>query len=410
MIEFVKDLLLHLSIIMFLGFIYNFLYAQRRYAYRLQLFVCAVIIALFITMVFPVEFKNGLVFDMKLIPFFISFFYIGISQSLLLIGFMLWIQIMLSVEGVFIIIINYFFMFLLFTGLKSRYERTTLLKKILIAGSTYTLITLTRISSLVQSNLTDQIPFLLVFSLVSFLALGATIYIIEITNFQLKTISELQKAEKMSAISQLSASIAHEIRNPMTTIKGFMQVLKHDKNLTEDQKLYINVSLHELERTQTIINNFLSMAKPNIKQDDVIELSSLLEEIAEFMRPFALYSNIEIHLTMEESLSAKGDANELRQVFINIIKNGIEAMPDGGIFYIKATRSGEFTRIEFKDEGVGISHKLFSRLGQPYFSTKEKGTGLGLMICYDIIKRMNGEITVDSIEKVGTTFTIRLPV
>jgi two-component system sporulation sensor kinase B len=262
---------------------------------------------------------------------------------------------------------------------------------------------------MINSGHAGDYLYLLVFSLVSFVALSVTIYIIEMTNLQQKMMHELHKAEKFSAISQLAASVAHEIRNPMTTIRGFMQVLQGESNLNDNQNLFISISLQELDRTQTIIDNFLSLAKPNTGSMAKINLSELLKETIDFMRSYSHLANTELVEAIDKDLCIKGDAHEIRQVFINILKNGIEAMPTGGSIYIIAKVDRENVRIQFRDEGVGMKKEQLDRLGQPYYSTKEKGTGLGMMISFDIIQRMRGKINVESEEGKGTTFTILLP-
>lgn len=173
--------------------------------------------------------------------------------------------------------------------------------------------------------------------------------------------------------------------------------------------MYITVSLQELDRTQTIINNLLSLARPNSHEVGEIDLTVLLQEITEFMKPYSHYSNIEIMKDIGEGLCLKADPHELRQVIVNLVKNGIEAMPNGGSIFIQATKVKGFVQIQLKDEGVGMDEKQLSRIGRPYYSTKEKGTGLGLMICFEIIQRMNGKILVESKVGKGTKFTILLP-
>ncbi len=409
MIDFIKDLLLHFSIIVFLGFMYNFLFSQRRDIGQRQILLLVVFAILLVTMSFPVQFHRDLTFDLKMIPFFIAFYYIGPGASLAVIAFMVAVQAGLDMSGIPTIVINYLVMFSILFGLRKIYKHGGLLIKIGIGFLVYFLITMTRLSVLIRQGLSDDIVYLVVFSLVSFLALVAVIYIIEMTILQNRMLDELQKAEKLTAVSQLAASVAHEIRNPMTTIKGFMQILKNEDNLTDSQNMFIRVSLQELERTQTIINNFLSLARPNTKNFQEVDLTTLLVEVVEFMKPYSHMSNIEMYTKIDGSLVVEGDPHEFRQLFINIVKNGIEAMADGGNFFVYASESGESVRIDVKDEGVGMSKKQIQRLGQPYYSTKEKGTGLGMLICYDIIKRINGDMTVDSKEGVGTTFTIEIP-
>jgi two-component system sporulation sensor kinase B len=409
MIEFIEDLLLHFSIILVLGFMYNFLFTQRRNIYRNAVFLCSISISLILTMIFPVKIAHELMFDLKFIPFFICFFYIRPSISLVMILMMVMLYGIMGLN-IFIILINYGIIFIILSLFKKSYLSGSLRSKLLIGFVVYFLITLTRLGALMNSNNIEQLPYALMFTFVSYIALATSIYIIEMTNFQNKTLYELQKAERYNAISQLAASVAHEIRNPMTTIKGFMQVLLSDNNLTKNQNSFISVSLTELERTQIIINNFLSLAKPNTKHNETIDVSHTLTEIIEFMQPYSHISNIEIESVIQEGLMIKGDKSEFKQLMINLIKNGIEAMPLGGEFSVNALEKNGFILIKIKDHGIGMNKKQIRRLGQPYYSTKDKGTGLGLMISYEIVRRMKGVIEVESQEDVGTTFKILFPI
>lgn len=375
----------------------------------MHFFKASILAALLLTMAFPVRFDGGMEFDLKLIPVFIAFFYLSRIDSFILIAVMMLISTILGLDGVMLTAINYSVILLVFFAIEKMYHGTTVKKKILLGLLVYTLITSTRLGKMINSGNQEDFIYLFIFSVVSFIALTVTIYIIEMTNSQLKMMHELHKAEKFSAISQLAASVAHEIRNPMTTIRGFMQVLQGEKNLSVDQNLFISISLQELDRTQTIIDNFLSLAKPNTGGTSDLNLSDLLREIIDFMRSYSHLANTELVEGIEKNLWIKADAHEIRQVFINIIKNGIEAMPAGGSIYIIAKVDKGYVKVQFRDEGVGMNKDQLERLGNPYYSTKEKGTGLGLMISYDIIYRMRGKIRVESEEGKGTTFTIILP-
>lgn len=409
MVVFLKDLILHFSIILSLGFMYNFLSMQKLTVYKNQLFKVSILAALLLTMIFPVKFDGGMEFDLKLIPIFIAYFYLSRVDCFLLVTVMLLINSLVDFQNLTVTVINYSVILILFFAIEKMYHDSSVKKKIALGLFIYSLITSTRLAALINSGNEQEYLSLLVFSLVSFIALSVTIYIIEMTNFQIKMMHELHKAEKFSAISQLAASVAHEIRNPMTTIRGFMQVLQGERNLSSDQNLFISISLQELDRTQTIIDNFLSLAKPNTGGTSKLNLSSLLREIIDFMRSYSHLANTELVEGIEKDLWIKGDAHEIRQVFINIIKNGIEAMPVGGSIYIIAKVDRGNVRVQFRDEGMGMNKAQLDRLGNPYYSTKEKGTGLGLMISYDIIHRMRGRIIVESEEGKGTTFTILLP-
>ncbi|WP_079504326.1 ATP-binding protein [Mesobacillus jeotgali] len=409
MIDFIKDLILHFSIILSLGFMYNFLWMQKRSVYKKQIFKLAILAALLVTMALPVRFHGGMEFDLKLIPVFIAFFYLSRTDGFLIVAVLILLQGLVGIDKLPVTAINYGVILLLFLAIENPYKITTVNRKIALGLFVNALITSTRLAALINSGNAGDYKYLLVFSLMSFIALSVIIYIIEMTNLQIKLMHELHKAEKFSAISQLAASVAHEIRNPMTTIRGFMQVLQGEKNLSDNQNLFITISLQELDRTQTIINNFLALAKPNTGTKDKIDLSAILKETIAFMRSYSHLANTELVEAIDKNLSIKGDAHEIRQVFINILKNGIEAMPSGGSIFIIAKVEGDYVRIQFRDEGIGMTKEQLARLGHPYYSTKEKGTGLGMMISYDIVQRMGGRINVESEEGKGTTFTILLP-
>lgn len=409
MANFIKDLFLHFFIMMIIPLVHNLLSRQRNEKEYNITFTAITLLTVWLTMLFPVKMGSGLVFDFKFIPIFIAFFYGGSIIGFIGIGLLIVLDSITKHTNIFIVILNYAIISIPFTYLKKRYLWYSLPKKLTIAFFFYLVISITRFMVLFKIDRFDLFIYLLLFSLVSYLTLAFIIYIIEINDIQLFIMDKLQQAEKLNSISQLAASVAHEIRNPMTTIRGFMQLLKDEKNLTVDQNMFVTVSLEELDRTQTIINDFLSLARPNCNEYQIINISILLKEIVDFMRPYGMISGIDIVTKIEENLIIKGSSHEFKQLMINLIKNGIEAMNKGGILSITAQIYESDIKIIIKDEGVGMSKSQIKQLGQPYYSTKTKGTGLGLMICFDIIKRMRGAVHIDSSENDGTAFTLFFP-
>ncbi|WP_210365071.1 HAMP domain-containing sensor histidine kinase [Bacillus sp. REN3] len=221
---------------------------------------------------------------------------------------------------------------------------------------------------------------------------------------------ELQRAEKMNAIGQLAASVAHEIRNPMTVVKGFLQIFLA-KDLPDEERMYIKLMIEELNRAETIINDYLSLAKPDIGKLEVIESRDLAEKVMDLMVSYAMLSkNISIHTEIKDDIKVKGNKNELKQVLINILKNGIEAMNDGGRLTLIIEKQEEFGVFRVIDTGIGMTDEELTRLGTAFYSLKERGTGMGLMVCYQIVERMKGHIKVTSKKGVGTTFEIFVPI
>ncbi|MCM3708231.1 MULTISPECIES: ATP-binding protein [Cytobacillus] len=217
----------------------------------------------------------------------------------------------------------------------------------------------------------------------------------------------LQKSEKLALLGQMAAGIAHEIRNPLTSIKGFVQLFKSSSKKDE----YFDIVLSELDRINGIVGEFLVLAKPAANIFEKEDLTKLINEVILLSNTQSILNNVEINV--ENNLHAPMvhcEKNQLKQVFLNIIKNAMEAMPGGGQLTIKVLKKNCNTVcIQFIDQGIGIPEDRISSLGEPFYTTKEKGTGLGLMICYKIIENHNGTLTIESKVGEGTKMEIELP-
>jgi PAS domain S-box-containing protein len=217
----------------------------------------------------------------------------------------------------------------------------------------------------------------------------------------------LLQSEKLSIVGELAAGVAHEIRNPLTTIKGFIQLFKRENGADEINDLLLS----ELARIETITSEMLTLGKPQAVQLHRTNLRDLVENTLELLSPQANMENIQFNLCVEDSsFFITGEKNQLKQVFLNILKNAIEAMPEGGNIHINLQKRDESECVlSVQDEGCGIPEELLPRLGEPFYSLKEKGTGLGLMICNKIIKQHHGSITYQSKAQEGTLVEIKLP-
>ncbi|RSK29018.1 two-component sensor histidine kinase [Bacillus sp. HMF5848] len=221
---------------------------------------------------------------------------------------------------------------------------------------------------------------------------------------------EIIKSEKLEVVSQLAASISHEVRNPLTVGKGFLQLLHQGGVSPDKQKLYIKTALHELERAETIITDYLTFAKPTIEDNNVLIVRDELNALSQMIEAYALTNNIKIDLTCQEEGYILGNSQRLRQCLINVCKNACEAMEHGGDLSISSTCDTKQVTITIKDTGKGMSAKELARLGEPYYSTKGiKGTGLGMMVVFRIVEAMQGVIHIKSQQMQGTTVTISFP-
>ncbi|WP_251551523.1 ATP-binding protein [Neobacillus muris] len=217
----------------------------------------------------------------------------------------------------------------------------------------------------------------------------------------------LLQSEKLSIVGELAAGVAHEIRNPLTTIKGFVQLYKA-QNVTFE---YSDLLLNELERIEAITSEMLTLGKPQAVKLVLADARELIESTVELISPQALMNGVEIRVTAEESgFFITCEQNQLKQVFLNLFKNAIEAMPGGGKIQVQLRKGEEgICMVSIKDQGCGIPAEILPRLGEPFYTLKEKGTGLGIMICTKIIKQHHGTITFESKENEGTLVQIQLP-
>jgi two-component system, sporulation sensor kinase E len=223
----------------------------------------------------------------------------------------------------------------------------------------------------------------------------------------------IRKSEKLSVVGELACAVAHEVRNPLTSLKGFIQLLQYKNINNEDQdKHYYDIMLTEIERINLIVSEFMMLSRPQAITYQNKNVVSLLVEVITLLETIAIMKNIEVTREFESNISlVKCEGNQIKQVFINIFKNAIEAVPNNGKIHIKVEKwKNNRICISFSDNGNGIPNDLIGRLGEPFYTTKEKGTGLGLMVCYKIIEEHGGRINIKSEMNQGTTVDIIFPI
>ncbi|MCM3784975.1 PAS domain-containing protein [Neobacillus mesonae] len=216
----------------------------------------------------------------------------------------------------------------------------------------------------------------------------------------------LRKTEMLSAVGQLAAGIAHEIRNPLTALKGFTKLLSKK----ESGNAYIDIMLTELDRIEQIVSELLVLAKPQAVQFTEHGLEPIIQDVIMLLETQAIMNNVEITAICEPDVKVMCVENQIKQVFINVLKNAIEAMPGGGKIHISVLLNEQGNiMVSFVDNGAGIPEAKLARIGEPFYSTKDKGTGLGLMVSYKIIENHQGTIQIESEEGKGTVVLIQIP-
>lgn len=221
---------------------------------------------------------------------------------------------------------------------------------------------------------------------------------------------KLRESEKLSLVGELAAGVAHEIRNPLTSLKGFTKMI-YENTDNESNKKFLKIMNDEINRINFIVSEFMVLSKPHIVNFSITDLSKIIGNVITLLNTQAIMKNIEIcPQFLGDSFLLKCEENQIKQVLANIIKNSIEAMPEGGKIYILLEKKESYFVISIIDNGVGISEDTIPLLGKPFFTTKTEGTGLGLMVSKKIIQNHNGKFEISSDLKKGTTVIISLPI
>ncbi|GLX70006.1 sensor histidine kinase [Paenibacillus glycanilyticus] len=218
----------------------------------------------------------------------------------------------------------------------------------------------------------------------------------------------LRRSEKLSVVGQLAAGVAHEVRNPLTTLRGFVQLMQRDSKL---DRSYMNIMLSELDRINLIVSEFLVFAKPQADRYQEADLYALMNDIVVLLDSEANIHNVQMVTRLAPGIPRlRCESNQLKQVLVNVMKNGMEAMPEGGELKLELLRESENDiLIRIQDEGIGIPEEDLARLGEPFFTRKTEGNGLGLMISQQIIQNHKGNIQYSSKPGEGTCVEIRIP-
>ncbi|NRD77296.1 GAF domain-containing protein [Bacillus sp. BRMEA1] len=216
---------------------------------------------------------------------------------------------------------------------------------------------------------------------------------------------ELKRLSGLQLIGQMAAGISHEIRNPMTTVRGFLQLVKEENDF-EKFGHYLNLMIEELDRANAIVTEFLSMSNTKMTDLQKWNLNNIILDIAPLIEIDATNQNKNVKINTQTLPELLLNRNEIRQLIINLYRNGLEAMEEGKTLTISTYKEEGYVVLAFKDQGKGIKPEVLEKLGTPFFTTKEKGTGLGLGVSYAIAARHNAKIEIQTGEE-GSTFYVK---
>lgn len=219
---------------------------------------------------------------------------------------------------------------------------------------------------------------------------------------------EITRLDRLNLVGEMAASIGHEIRNPMTTVRGFLQILRENKDYHKEMK-YFELMIEEVDRANAIITQFLSLAKDKLIEPKPLNLNDLMRKLEPLIQVKAVSQEQSIKLELNELPDLILDSEEIRQLIFNFVDNGLESMPSGGEVTIRTFVENGCVVLAIQDHGQGIAPQLLDKLGTPFFTTKEHGTGLGLAVCYRIAARYNAKIDIET-SSSGTAFYVRFPI
>nr|WP_279664061.1 ATP-binding protein [Ectobacillus ponti] len=236
------------------------------------------------------------------------------------------------------------------------------------------------------------------------------LYLIEILRSQVRLQEEFVNMEKFHLIGEMAASISHEVRNPLTSTRGFLQLLQTGQHSPEERSLYLDIAINGIDQANHVLTDYLTFAKPSIDKTQRLDVQAELFSVLSLITPLAHFSNIVVQYEPPgQPLYVLGEKQKFNQCILNILKNCIEAMPSGGTLTISASEQDDSVQLLIEDTGTGMSKEQLQRLGSPFYSTKEKGTGLGMMVVFSIVKAMSGNVKITSQQGDGSCFRLSFP-
>lgn len=412
--DMLNGLLINLLLILILILLVNMLlwYKHKSFNFSFQNYYMFIIasIQIILCLLLSVPRGDGFVYDLRFIPFLLCGLYggkrvtFGLAFFLIVIRYFIggngfWVSLILTVvTSAMIIIIRPYFL-----------KKVLKIKIYIVTLFSFFYSIAAFLGPSFMYGYSDFKSFF-IYSIVLTISTFFVSYLFEILREAYILHLEAIKMEKMEIVSHLAASISHEIRNPLTAVIGFLQLISENHGTSENSKAYAKYAIEEANRASNIINDYLTFAKPHSDEEKLMAIEEEIKKSVEILFPLSLKQNVEIDYSFHHNGSVNGDPHKFHQVLLNIFKNSFEAMPNGGKLSIHTYTEKDKILIRITDTGYGMKPEHLARLGEPYFSLKgQKGTGLGMMVVFKIVESMNGSVKVTSEIEAGTTITLIFP-
>jgi len=363
-------------------------------------------------MVFSFYQYEGVQYDLRRIPLWFGTIYGGPFVGFVLLVLTSVIRLIQGGTDVYPSIVNTALFFMLTVFITPYYFRVSTYKKIVLGtliNIFFSLLVLLSFTYFLHDSFKIEYWYMfLIINAIGIILVSLSEEIIH-RNYELRM--KVIYADKLDVVGHLAAAVNHEVNNPLTTIRGLVQLVKEDHALSnEKEQTFLQLALDEIDKVDDVIKDYLTYARPYPTSTEVFPLEEVLDDTLKVIQPLAEMGNVKIEIEEAFSCCLKGDSKQLVQALVNLLKNSINAMENGGKIEVKTKIKGKDCYIYIIDNGIGMNPALQKKLGEPYFTTTSKGTGLGLMVVYRIIDSMKGEVKITSTQGLGTKVVLKLPI
>ncbi|MBD2865620.1 ATP-binding protein [Paenibacillus oceani] len=411
----IKETLLQLFISLMPFVMYNIYYRDNKHNHTKSFILITASLSLLLSMTFAAGVENGIFFDARYILMYFSIMFGGIAVGSVIFAEFIIYRLLLGGDGTFVAILIVAFTFplsVLFYKLFQQAKRLSLIT--FFAG-----IVISSVPFLISYLYFDPDYFIkhlgfhiLVLPIQNSIGIWLLISLFSKSVSDKKIYVSYLENEKVNTISHVAASLAHEVRNPLTVVKGFLTLIRERPAPDEKVAHYIDISISEIQRTESILSEFLSISKPLSGGLERTNLSELLHIMMEVMSSYANMNNVGLEVSRSDyPVWIMANPDEIKQTLLNFIKNAVEACSavSNGKVALRLDTNIQDALLFIEDNGIGMKQEQVNRLGSIYFTTKSSGTGLGLTFSYQVIRTLGGTISVHSEPGEGTQFTITLP-
>ncbi|MBS4190592.1 hypothetical protein KHA94_10400 [Bacillus sp. FJAT-49705] len=368
-------------------------------------------LAIFLNMAFSFVEEDGIKFDLRGIPLWFGTIYGGPLTGILLTLEILIIRLYQGGIGAIIALFSTPLLLSIALLVRPYYFRMKILKKVMVASSIYILLSIFVLTSVsIVKDTFVGIEFLTSYLMTNLSGIIIVSLSLEAIRKNYLFRMKIYHSAKLDLIGHLAAAVNHEIKNPLTTVRGMIHLLKDDPSLPNDKKeSFFQIAMDEIDKIDRIVSDYLTFARPYPNKIEMLPVGQVLSESINIVKPLADQANVKIEIKELSHCTIPGDHSKFVQALVNILKNSIDALPNGGSIEIKAVIRNNLCSIHILDNGVGMSSEIISRLGEPYFTMTSNGTGLGMMVVFKIIESMKGKISIKSELGSGTEVILSLP-